>query len=392
MTSIFLAVTVLLVIVIGVVALTPILHLSAHRAKSDSGSASLSSIVPRNSLHRVSDGSSSLAGGSSSTRTDEHHEKATAVHDAAAPDEEEEEEDQKESHKSLLLFPRVFDYVDVTERMTIDDEKGGAARTIGPCKLISDVHPRAFTCEELVTEAEAHELIEIGSPLLQKSGVAVKHGVKNARTSLGARLPSSATLVKKVNRRILSLLNNTMSGSMAERLYLLRYKNGTHYVLHPDDFGGRTSSFFVSQKRKRYKSYLKSKRATESEKTAQADGKFVPFINDGHHYTVLDRAVTVLLYLRSLPGDGGGETALAGLDPQGNRIPKSAQKKVIKMKDLCATSENQAYYHVKPRIGRVLVFYSLLRNGVSDNAIHAGCDVRGDIDKWTITKWMQVGI
>ena len=53
----------------------------------------------------------------------------------------------------------------------------------------------------------------------------------------------------------------------------------------------------------------------------------------------------------------------------------------------------EEHFTVPPVVGRLLIFYDMKEDGSLDpRSSHAGCAVLGDEPKFTITKWMQVGL
>ena len=297
-----------------------------------------------------------------------------------------------------------------TEGMaSVEDVKGGPRHKV-QCRLLSVARPRVMVCENFLTPDECESLIVLGSPALQKSGVGIDEkdsfgpNEKSARTSYGMRFPSSNALVKRIDRRVLSLTN--MTGTFAERLYLLRYLKGQRYVEHTDGFGGVTGSLYAAARRQRYRDWL-NKRSNGSKHrarmqgaatTSAVDGKHMPLPADGRAYTMLDRAASVLLYLRTMPLAGGGTTSFPLLDPSGAHVgPLRKQAKhaaggaVVR----AAAGENACNaslrLNIRPVQGRLLLFYSMTEEGVTDGrSLHAGCEVLGDTPKWSITKWLQV--
>lgn len=345
--------------------------------------------------------------------------------------------------------------------MRYQNEKDGEWHILKDCKLISESRPRVIVCDNFITKDQCEELIELGTPHLQRSGV-VANSNKNheIRSSYGTRLPTTNPLVRMIDRRLLSLTG--MKGNLAERLYLLRYEKGQLYREHGDAFAGIHGQIFLIARKKRYQAWLKkleNKRRlkkqkekdkkksnndnnddddddSNSEETIEqlairlggeenpAKGIFAN-ISDGKEYTMTDRAVTTLLYLR---GDiVGGNTSFPLLKTdatpfrageakelkQRRKALKKQQQKLKKQEmmeknhdDNATKDENDEshlaveascdpndHFTVAPAVGRLLIFYDLKEDGGLDpRASHAGCAVLGDKPKFTITKWMQIGL
>jgi prolyl 4-hydroxylase len=300
--------------------------------------------------------------------------------------------------------PTIFTYTTVHSNgtMRVRDAKGAPQFDVR-CRVLSAESPRVIVCDDFASAAECEALIALGAPELKNSGVAGtapgKAANRGLRTSYGARLPAAHPVVKRVDRRMLSLVN--LSGRFAERLYLLRYEKGQRYVQHTDDFGGVTGAAYVAERRARYRRWvasLQKKRAARgdaagvSSPSTTADGKFAA-IDDGKEFTSLDRAATMLLYLRTMPPGGGGNTSFPRLRPNGTRLtasghPKKGHRRDAPQDAACDPSEHLT---VAPVRGRLLLFYSLHTDGTFDRfAAHAGCAVLGDTAKYTITKWLMV--
>lgn len=75
-----------------------------------------------------------------------------------------------------------------------------------------------------------------------------------------------------------------------------------------------------------------------------------------------------------------------------NDHQKQQQQRHLKIavENCCDPDE---HYTVAPAVGRLLIFYDMKEDGTLDpRSSHAGCAVLGDEPKFTITKWMQVGL
>ena len=85
-----------------------------------------------------------------------------------------------------------------------------------------------------------------------------------------------------------------------------------------------------------------------------------------------NRMATVLWYLSDV--EGGGETVF----PQSGGVHAPASM----------TSCDQGL-KVTPKKGKVIMFYSLLPNGMGDRySLHGACPVEGERPKWAANKWV----
>jgi hypothetical protein len=321
--------------------------------------------------------------------------------------------------KSKRQRPKLFHYAPVSEKGTMryQLDKGPEAEWFeqSGCKLISAESPRVITCDHFLQDAECEELISLGEPLLQKSGVVAPGKTKNIRTSFGGRLPSSNSLVKKIDRKILSMLG--FNGKFAERLYLLRYEKGQKYVEHTDGFGGITGQIYSQARRDRYTKWMKKSKNIDVIFSKENDDWKFENITDGRAYTLTDRAATILIYLRTMPQGGGGNTSFPLLDRFGNVLSKESlrlirrknlnndrqkKKKKEKEKDNDGDEEEETipvehscdpndHLTIAPEAGKLLIFYDMKEDGSFEpKSSHAGCSVLGDVPKYTVTKWLQI--
>lgn len=270
----------------------------------------------------------------------------------------------------------LFEYLPQSLSNRSNSSSGHAAR-VEHCSNCFDVisyHPYVVVFDNIVTPAEADELIHAGEKLLQRSGV-VGGGVNRARTSSGARLPKNHPIAAAVDKRLLDAVNlfetdkarRPFKAGNAERLYLLRYNGNEKYNGHADNFGGIAGPI------------MKAFRAKQKE---------------GAGFK-LDRAATFLVYLSDLP-EGHGVTAFPHSSVDDSKSTNATVIDAIlhrfdsRKENACASNGTIA---LTPKVGRGVLFYDLFENGVADPySMHAGCPVGTDIEgtKWLITKWFMI--
>jgi hypothetical protein len=173
--------------------------------------------------------------------------------------------------------------------------------------------------------------------------------------------------VKRIDRRILDAFRRQFSGAYAERIQLLRYEAGEKYNGHLDSFGGI--------KGRSYKASLKQK--------LEQRGGDLEAARQHSKYVVLERAVTLLLYLSEVPR--GGNTSMpyvpaSTASGSGDGFRRGHD-------DPCDATR---FYQMVPKTGAALAFYSLHEDGTEDpTALHMGCPVL-EGTKWVATKWLMV--
>jgi hypothetical protein len=187
------------------------------------------------------------------------------------------------------------------------------------------------------------------------------------RTSSGTRLPAKHPVVKRIDRRILDAFRRQFSGAHAERIQLLRYEAGEKYNGHLDSFGGI--------KGRSYKASLKQK--------LEQRGGDLEEARQHSKYVVLERAVTLLLYLSEVPR--GGNTSMPYVPA--STASGSGDGFRRDHDDPCDATR---FYQMVPKTGAALAFYSLHEDGTEDpTALHMGCPVL-EGTKWVATKWLMV--
>lgn len=188
--------------------------------------------------------------------------------------------------------------------------------------------------ENVFTKSECHNIIDLSINKLKRS-TATGVGIIKERTSWHAWLGDNIPFVKEFNNKLHQLINlysNTyLNYENTEKLQVVRYlpsqKYNSHYdVCHPD--------FQIDQERKKH---------------CLNDLK----INGSLRYA------TILVYLND--NFTGGETS----------FPKLGVK-------------------IKPKIGKVLIFYSLdpNKNQIAES-LHAGLPVKIGT-KWICNKWYRL--
>lgn len=274
------------------------------------------------------------------------------------------------------VHPQLFDYAQLEQHeghtgFFVRDRANHTTDEFIEARLLSASSPRALYFPKLLSDAECDGLIALGSNALQKSGV-WSGGKNTVRSSYGTRLKASDALVKTIDRRIYGVFQREFKGTYAERLYLLRYDKGQFYKGHQDTFGGITGKAHATAKRNRAKEEASGKRRKPGA------------------YLMLDRAVTLLLYLAG--GVTGGNTSLPYLTPAAFTDPDAtvAAKHSAYRRGKDDPCDATRFLNIAPRKGAAVAFYSLRRDGTEDaTSVHMGCDVV-DGTKWVATKWLMV--
>eukprot|EP01064_Diplonema_japonicum_P004193 TRINITY_DN12744_c0_g2_i2.p1 TRINITY_DN12744_c0_g2~~TRINITY_DN12744_c0_g2_i2.p1 ORF type:complete len:331 (+),score=48.93 TRINITY_DN12744_c0_g2_i2:784-1776(+) len=207
------------------------------------------------------------------------------------------------------------------------------AKEMGIAHITVSHAPRVEYFPTFFTGEEADRLKALAMPDLRPSGVGAgkssKPGAKGGRTSEGVRLDRGDTFVREMEKRIARVSN--FSGAIAERLYVLRYKEGQYYHQHVDA------------------------------------GDHVP------------RGATFFAWLEDLPPPAtGGWTSW----PLANKV---TNKKRPKISLECSTG-----LRARPVKGAAVLFYDMTPDGAIDpHSLHAGCPPVNGV-KWAVTKWLQI--
>ena len=189
-------------------------------------------------------------------------------------------------------------------------------------------HPRVYVIPNFLSEKECDHLIELSTPMLERSTVLNEQGgidsIDERRSSYGAFFPTDLQdrTVRKIERRIADLTHYPVENG--ESIQILRYKKGGEYQPHFDYFP----------------------RSTLGGASALSRGG--------------QRVATVIMYLKA--PSAGGETIF----PRAN-------------------------LSIVPKKGTALLFYNCLENGQEDPlSLHGGAPVKGG-EKWIATKWLRMG-
>ena len=300
--------------------------------------------------------------------------------------------DWPSDHAPLIAFlrPNASGFVPFVEKLA-DGAVGNASAL--RVDVISERKPRLLYIHSLLSPQEAADLIAAATPLLSKNGVVGVHGSQNIRTSSGARLSGSKfPVAKAVDRRILALFQRQFSGSHAERLNVLRYDAGQQYRRPTDGFGGVGGALHRAYQKK-YREW------NESRSGGGGVGKKMR-----RPEPVLDRAVTILLFLQnaddggntSLPyipaaanaGSAGEAEALAQAAAGGTRPPWPPSGFRPGKDDPCDAA--RFYQGRGAAVGDAIAFYAMGEDGRSDaTSLHMGCPVKAGT-KFVATKWLMV--
>lgn len=222
-------------------------------------------------------------------------------------------------------------------------KEGGIADKDSTMKIRMEtvgIYPKIFLIEDFLSEDEADHIreqaIELGT--LKRSGVKTTGEVIDSRTSRNNWIPATHDqVIENVFRRAYSLLKVDFSldtwEKNSESLQVIHYDVNQQYQEHYDYF-------------------------------APPDYPAYKAVQQGNN-----RYATVFMYLNDTPD--GGETCFPRFD-----------KKYVR--DACDAPQGKK---VKPKKGRVALFFSMLPDGNLDfDSLHAGCPVK-EGEKWGSNLW-----
>jgi len=211
----------------------------------------------------------------------------------------------------------------------------------GKVLTVSESSPRAFIYKNFLTPEECDHLIDKATPHLvasqvvnNTSGESYTSGVRTSSNTFFQR--DEDEVISRIEKRIQAVTH--IPASHGEGIQILKYENGQKYDAHYDYFHDEIN--------------------TRRENGGQ-------------------RIATMLMYLKTVPQDGGGETV----------FPDAKTGKVSgdEWSD-CALNK----LAVKTERGDALLFYSLHFDATKDpSSYHGSCPtVKGE--KWSATKWLHV--
>eukprot|EP00008_Paramoeba_atlantica_P009056 CAMPEP_0201479336 /NCGR_PEP_ID=MMETSP0151_2-20130828/4047_1 /ASSEMBLY_ACC=CAM_ASM_000257 /TAXON_ID=200890 /ORGANISM="Paramoeba atlantica, Strain 621/1 / CCAP 1560/9" /LENGTH=363 /DNA_ID=CAMNT_0047860785 /DNA_START=180 /DNA_END=1268 /DNA_ORIENTATION=- len=198
-------------------------------------------------------------------------------------------------------------------------------------------------CDKIRADSEIHMA---PSPVAHKDNDVGKPATE-WRTSTQHWLgPSGRPWLGSIDRRVADLTR--VPQNHQEHVQVLRYMPGQKYDAHHDYFD------------------ITHYRANEQ-------------IQKMLHYGTKNRMATVFWYLTDV--DEGGSTWF----PKADNTPHPGQPGGAKS---FASCEADVGLHSYPRKGKVIIFYSLLPSGESDDlSLHAGCPPHNEGTKWSANKW-----
>lgn len=212
--------------------------------------------------------------------------------------------------------------------------------------------PLVIEVENFLSEEEANHIIARSSPHMEKSPVALKDAdrgkaAKEWRTSSQMFLPTANDpMLEAIDERVMLLTRIPVSH--AEYIQVLKYQYMEHYSAHHDFF----------------------------DPSAYAQNpEMLALVENG----AKNRLATVFFYFSNV--SRGGETnfprAATASHPRGRPPPR----------DYFDCSKGISVY---PRLGKIIIFYSLLPSGEMDHhSLHGACDVLGENDtKWSANFWL----
>jgi len=207
------------------------------------------------------------------------------------------------------------------------------------------LRPLVFSIDNFLTVDECDYIQNNAAPHMKSSGVSLMDKDKgkeatNWRTSKTYFMASKGhSVLQAIDDRVAHLTR--VPKSHQELVQVLRYGEHEKYDAHHDYFDPRLYS---------------------------KDARTLSMTSNGK----VNRMATVLWYLSDI--DGGGETIFpqfGGLTP-----PRRNDQCDIGLK-------------VKPKKGKVIMFYSLTPDGHGDkNSLHGSCPVEGIKNKWAANKWV----
>jgi prolyl 4-hydroxylase len=220
---------------------------------------------------------------------------------------------------------------------------GSGELLVQPMQVLS-WFPRIVLFPNFIDAPRRERIVSLAQTRLERSGLAWRPSEtpdprQQARTSQGTFLsreddPSGA--VAWLEEKIAAV--TFLPVSHGEAFNVLKYEKGAQYASHMDTF---------------------------------AESEFGPQESQ--------RVATVLTYLTDV--DAGGETIFKREGHMGHLKP---------VDDWADCSPAAGGYRYKPRAGDALLFFSLTPDGEIDpRALHGGCPVEGEKDKWVLTKWIH---
>lgn len=236
------------------------------------------------------------------------------------------------------------------QRKNVEVEEGKfvtiTTESIQPLVLTFDSFLSPRECKKVIADAEPH-MASSGLTMTDKD-IALGSAADKFRTSTTHWLRSDLRKrpwLEAVDLRVANITRSTWGVRSQEAVQVLRYNEGQFYDAHLD----WTDRQYYS----RSKANMLSK-----------------------HGGYKNRLVTVFWYLSDVADGDGGET----------HFPRAGGLRMPRSNHGCA---DKTGLKVQPRLGRGMMFYNLLPDGVGDvYSLHTACPLKHSAKKWAANKWV----